>query len=167
MSGPGMLPLYVQACTFLPGSTSTSATRAVRFTSTILGSGLVSGASASLISASHPGGASEGAADVGGPAGVGACAAAPAQMAHAADNDNSKIFIICILNTYYTIHVTLTKFSDYSLRLLLYLALHPDRLVSVSEVSRAYGISPHIIVKAVQLLVREGLVVSVRGRNGG
>lgn len=61
----------------------------------------------------------------------------------------------------------LTKFSDYSLRLLLYLALHDDRVVSVGEVSRAYGISPHIIVKAVQVLVEEGLVVSVRGRQGG
>jgi Rrf2 family nitric oxide-sensitive transcriptional repressor len=63
--------------------------------------------------------------------------------------------------------MTLTKFSDYSLRLLLYLGLHSDRLVSVGEVSRAYRVSPHIMVKAVQLLVREGLVTSVRGRNGG
>ena len=61
----------------------------------------------------------------------------------------------------------LTKFSDYSLRLLLYLAVHPDRVVSVREVSRAYGVSPHIIVKAVQLLVEQRLVVSVRGRQGG
>jgi Rrf2 family nitric oxide-sensitive transcriptional repressor len=63
--------------------------------------------------------------------------------------------------------VKLTKFSDYSLRLLLYLALHRDRVVSVREVSRAYRISPHIIVKVVQLLVDQGLVVSVRGRHGG
>lgn len=61
----------------------------------------------------------------------------------------------------------LTKFSDYSLRLLLYLAVHNDRVVSVGEVSRAYRISPHVIVKAVQVLVEEGLVVSVRGRQGG
>ena len=61
----------------------------------------------------------------------------------------------------------LTKFSDYSLRLLLYLAVHPERVVSVREVSRAYGVSPHIIVKAVQLLVEQGLIVSVRGRRGG
>lgn len=63
--------------------------------------------------------------------------------------------------------VTLTKFSDYSLRLLLYLAMRGDRVVSLAEVSRAYRISPHIMVKAVQLLVREGLVTTVRGRNGG
>ena len=61
----------------------------------------------------------------------------------------------------------LTKFSDYSLRLLLYLAMHRDRLVSVGEVSRAYRVSPHIIVKVVQLLVEDGLVTTVRGRQGG
>jgi Rrf2 family nitric oxide-sensitive transcriptional repressor len=63
--------------------------------------------------------------------------------------------------------LTLTKFSDYSLRLLIYLALHDDRLVSVGEVSRAYGVSPHILVKVVQLLTEQELIVSVRGRNGG
>ena len=61
----------------------------------------------------------------------------------------------------------LTRFSDYSLRLLLYLATHPDRLVSVQEVSAAYGVSPHHMVKVVQLLVDQRLVASARGRGGG
>ncbi|MCC7418234.1 MAG: Rrf2 family transcriptional regulator [Acidobacteria bacterium] len=61
----------------------------------------------------------------------------------------------------------LTKFSDYALRLLLYLALHDERPVSIGEVSRAYRISPHILVKVVQMLIAEGLVSSVRGRLGG
>jgi Rrf2 family nitric oxide-sensitive transcriptional repressor len=63
--------------------------------------------------------------------------------------------------------VNLTKFSDYSLRLLLYLAVHKDRTVSIAEVSRAYGVSPHILVKVAQLMINEGLVASVRGRRGG
>jgi Rrf2 family transcriptional regulator, nitric oxide-sensitive transcriptional repressor len=63
--------------------------------------------------------------------------------------------------------VTLTKFSDHSLRLLIYLGLHRDRLVSVREISRAYRISPHILVKVVQLLVEQELIAGVRGRNGG
>jgi Rrf2 family transcriptional regulator, nitric oxide-sensitive transcriptional repressor len=63
--------------------------------------------------------------------------------------------------------VNLTKFSDCSLRLLLYLALHEGRTVSIAEVSRAYGVSPHILVKAARLLAEEGLVVSMRGRRGG
>jgi Rrf2 family nitric oxide-sensitive transcriptional repressor len=49
----------------------------------------------------------------------------------------------------------------------MYLGLHQDRLVSVGEISRAYRISPHIVVKAVQLLVDEQLITSVRGRKGG
>jgi len=63
--------------------------------------------------------------------------------------------------------VQLTRFSDYSLRLLLYLAAHPDRLVPVPEVSRAYGVSPHHMVKIVQLLVDKKVIFSVRGRGGG
>jgi Rrf2 family nitric oxide-sensitive transcriptional repressor len=61
----------------------------------------------------------------------------------------------------------LTLFSDYSLRLLLYLATHQERLVSVPEVSRAYHISQNHLVKIVQLLVEKGLIESVRGRAGG
>jgi Rrf2 family nitric oxide-sensitive transcriptional repressor len=63
--------------------------------------------------------------------------------------------------------VQLTRFSDYSLRVLLYLAAHDDRLVPVDEVSQAYGVSKHHLVKVVQALVDGGLVASTRGRGGG
>jgi Rrf2 family nitric oxide-sensitive transcriptional repressor len=63
--------------------------------------------------------------------------------------------------------VQLTQFSDYSLRVLLYLATHQDRLVSISEVSRAYGVSHHHLVKVVQRLVEKDLIASTRGRGGG
>ena len=61
----------------------------------------------------------------------------------------------------------LTKFSDYSLRVLIYLAVYPARPVSIREISRAYRVSPHLVVKVVQPLVEDGMVVSVRGRHGG
>src|SRR5688500_5912246 len=61
----------------------------------------------------------------------------------------------------------LTQFSDYSLRLLLYLAAHPDRTVSLQEISQSYGVSHHHPVKVSQRLIAEGLVASIRGRNGG
>ena len=61
----------------------------------------------------------------------------------------------------------LTLFSDYSLRLLIYLAAHPDRLVPVQEVAGAYRVSHHLLVKVVQVLVQKGFVQSVRGRRGG
>jgi Rrf2 family nitric oxide-sensitive transcriptional repressor len=61
----------------------------------------------------------------------------------------------------------LTRFSDYSLRVLLYLAAHPGRVVSVREISQAYAISEHHVVKVVQRLIARGLVASTRGRSGG
>jgi len=61
----------------------------------------------------------------------------------------------------------LTLFSDYSLRVLLYLAAHREALVPVAHISRAYGISQHHLVKVVQRLVEKDLVQSVRGRSGG
>jgi Rrf2 family nitric oxide-sensitive transcriptional repressor len=63
--------------------------------------------------------------------------------------------------------VHLTQFSDYSLRLAIYLACHPDRVVSVEEVSRAFGISRHHLVKVVQMLTDLDVVESQRGRGGG
>jgi Rrf2 family nitric oxide-sensitive transcriptional repressor len=61
----------------------------------------------------------------------------------------------------------LTLFSDYSLRVLLYLSIHHDRRVPLPEISAAYGISQHHLVKVVQRLVEEELIESVRGRGGG
>jgi Rrf2 family nitric oxide-sensitive transcriptional repressor len=63
--------------------------------------------------------------------------------------------------------VHLTQFSDYSLRLALYLACHPDRVVSVDEVSRAFRISRHHLVKVVQTLTDLRVVEAQRGRGGG
>lgn len=61
----------------------------------------------------------------------------------------------------------LTLFSDYALRVALYLGCHPGALVSVDEISRAYGISRNHLVKVVQTLNDLGVVESRRGRGGG
>jgi Rrf2 family nitric oxide-sensitive transcriptional repressor len=61
----------------------------------------------------------------------------------------------------------LTQFSDYGLRIVLYLACHPNRLVSVEEVGQSYGISRHHLVKVVQELIELKVVESQRGRGGG
>jgi Rrf2 family transcriptional regulator, nitric oxide-sensitive transcriptional repressor len=61
----------------------------------------------------------------------------------------------------------LTLFSDYSLRILLYLTAHRGRRVTLPEISTAYGISQNHLVKVVQRLIEEGWVESVRGRGGG
>lgn len=61
----------------------------------------------------------------------------------------------------------LTLFSDYSLRILLYLTAHPGRVVALPEISAAYGISQNHLVKVVQGLVDAQLIDAVRGRGGG
>jgi Rrf2 family transcriptional regulator, nitric oxide-sensitive transcriptional repressor len=61
----------------------------------------------------------------------------------------------------------LTSYTDYSMRVLLYLGARPDRTCSVAEISRAYGISQNHLVKVVQGLGKLGYVASVRGRTGG
>lgn len=61
----------------------------------------------------------------------------------------------------------LTLFSDYSLRVLLYLSAHRHGPVPLSRISAAYGISQNHLVKVVQRLIERGLVQSVRGRCGG
>ena len=61
----------------------------------------------------------------------------------------------------------LTLFTDYSIRVLLYLGARPDRLCSIAEVARGYGVSQNHMMKVVNELVRSGYVESVRGRFGG
>jgi Rrf2 family nitric oxide-sensitive transcriptional repressor len=61
----------------------------------------------------------------------------------------------------------LTAFSDYTLRTLTYLALHPDRFVTINEVAVAYSISANHLMKVVQALAGSGDVVTLRGPHGG
>jgi Rrf2 family nitric oxide-sensitive transcriptional repressor len=61
----------------------------------------------------------------------------------------------------------LTTFSDYTLRTLTYLALHPDRFVTIAEIAAAYSISGNHLMKVVQTLAGSGDVISLRGPRGG
>ncbi len=61
----------------------------------------------------------------------------------------------------------LTKYTDYSLRILIYLAITTDHLVTVDEIAEVYGISRHHVAKAVFHLSRMGVVLTTRGRTGG
>lgn len=61
----------------------------------------------------------------------------------------------------------LTRYSDYSFRVLIHLALEPERLFSISEIAGAHGISQNHLVKVVHALSLNGLVKTVRGRSGG
>lgn len=61
----------------------------------------------------------------------------------------------------------LTRYTDYAMRVLLYLAARPDRLSPISEIATAYGISQNHLMKVVNDLVNSGYLESVRGRSGG
>ncbi|MCK9283789.1 MAG: Rrf2 family transcriptional regulator [Rhodocyclaceae bacterium] len=61
----------------------------------------------------------------------------------------------------------LTTFSDYTLRVLMYLAIEPGRLATIPEIAAAYGISENHLMKVVHQLGRTGIVESTRGKGGG
>lgn len=61
----------------------------------------------------------------------------------------------------------LTRYSDYSLRVLIYLALDPERLVTIEAIARSYAISRAHLMKVVHQLALRGYVETVRGRGGG
>src|SRR3546814_20610341 len=60
----------------------------------------------------------------------------------------------------------LTLFTDYSIRVLLYLGTRPERLCSIAEVARGYDVSQNHLMKVVNALARAGYVETVRGRSG-
>jgi len=63
--------------------------------------------------------------------------------------------------------VQLTYYTDYSLRVLMYLAVRRGGMANVSEIAHQYGISRNHLVKVVHNLARGGFIRSYRGKGGG
>src|SRR5215213_4661938 len=61
----------------------------------------------------------------------------------------------------------LSRFSDYSLRVLIYAAARDGEKVTLSELAQAYRISHHHLVKIVHYLGKLGFLSNRRGRSGG
>lgn len=61
----------------------------------------------------------------------------------------------------------ITGYTDYSLRVLIYLAVQGDRLATIQEVADRYQISKNHLMKVVHQLTRKGYLDSIRGKKGG
>lgn len=61
----------------------------------------------------------------------------------------------------------ITRYTDYSLRVLMYLGLKSGELATIKEIADAYGISKNHLMKVVQDLNIKGYLTATRGKSGG
>ncbi|HMV44124.1 MAG TPA: Rrf2 family transcriptional regulator [Leptospiraceae bacterium] len=61
----------------------------------------------------------------------------------------------------------LTNYTDYSLRVLIFLSIHSDRKVTIKEISSTYKISKNHLVKVVHKLSTLGYLNTTSGVKGG
>lgn len=61
-----------------------------------------------------------------------------------------------------------TRHTDYALRVLMFLGLKPQgEMATIKEISDRYAISENHLMKVVHRLGQNGLIETVRGRQGG
>jgi Rrf2 family nitric oxide-sensitive transcriptional repressor len=61
----------------------------------------------------------------------------------------------------------LTAFTDYSLRVLIFLAAEPGRRATIGEIATAFGVKENHLTKVVHFLGKAGFLSNVRGKGGG
>ena len=61
----------------------------------------------------------------------------------------------------------LTDYTDYTLRVLMFCAMHPERSVTIAELAEIHLVSKNHLMKIVNDLARQGLLQTTRGRGGG
>lgn len=61
----------------------------------------------------------------------------------------------------------LTVYTDYSLRVLMYIAARPEPLPTIPIIAASYGVSRNHLVKIVHQLGVMGYLTTVRGKGGG
>lgn len=61
----------------------------------------------------------------------------------------------------------ITQFTDYALRVLIYLGTNDDRRVTIQEIAERFGVSRNHLMKVVNELIRGGYANGVRGKGGG
>lgn len=63
--------------------------------------------------------------------------------------------------------MNISRFTDYSLRTLIYAALHQGETVTIKAVADKYQISKNHLMKVVQVLSNKDYLTATRGKNGG
>ncbi|KAB8036862.1 Rrf2 family transcriptional regulator [Silvanigrella paludirubra] len=61
----------------------------------------------------------------------------------------------------------LTLYTDYSLRVLIYLATKKDDLSTIDEISNKFNISKNHLTRVVHKLGEKGVIKTIRGKGGG
>jgi Rrf2 family nitric oxide-sensitive transcriptional repressor len=61
----------------------------------------------------------------------------------------------------------LTAFTDYSLRVLIYVAAQPQRRATIADIATAFDVSENHLTKVVHFLGKSGWLATVRGKGGG
>ncbi len=61
----------------------------------------------------------------------------------------------------------LTSFTDYSIRVLIYLAVSHDEQPTIGEIADRFGVSKNHLMKVVNKLSKRDYLTALRGKNGG
>ncbi len=74
-----------------------------------------------------------------------------------------------VLRAFFTVPLAmrLSDYTDYTLRVLMYCAANPGRLVTIAEMADRHRLSKNHLMKIVNDLGRQGVLETTRGRGGG
>ncbi|MEE8515386.1 MAG: Rrf2 family transcriptional regulator [Alphaproteobacteria bacterium] len=61
----------------------------------------------------------------------------------------------------------LTRYTDYSLRLMMYVALHPEKCVTIKEVADKFVVPQNHLMKIARNLGQYNYIRATRGKGGG
>ncbi len=61
----------------------------------------------------------------------------------------------------------LSKFTDYTFRVLIYMATHQEELYTVEQLAAQLEVSEHHLKKVIHKLAKTEYLISIKGRSGG
>lgn len=61
----------------------------------------------------------------------------------------------------------LSKFTDYTFRVLIYMAKHQEELCTVEQLANQLEVSEHHLKKVIHRLAKTDYLISIKGRAGG